>query len=84
MRGENSTPLQRVTGSAPAEHTHVPTSIGVFSKDETLQHIHMKSNENLLDNWYFPDPINQLGRTTYRCGVGGTMRGENSTPLQRE
>lgn len=63
-----------MTGSAPAEHTHVPTSIGVFSKDETLQHIHMKSNENLLDNWYFPDPINQLGRTTYRCGVGGTGR----------
>lgn len=28
-----------------------------------------QSNENLLDNWYFPDPINQNGRMEYESGV---------------
>lgn len=30
------------------------------------------SNPNLLDNWYFPDPINQKGRATY-LGAGYTI-----------
>jgi len=28
------------------------------------------SNPNLLDNWYFADPINQRGRTEYGSGYG--------------
>lgn len=28
------------------------------------------SNPNLLDNWYFVDPVNQRGQTEYESGIG--------------
>ena len=58
-------------GAAVAEHTHTPYSIGAAG------------NPNLLDNWYFADPINQRGNTVYN-GSGYTvdrwkMFGEGAT-----
>ena len=39
--------------------------------DPIMPHmIGAKSNENLLDNWYFSDPINQRGQTEYSSGYG--------------
>lgn len=49
---------------------------GGFSgtEDEFRALMGVRSNQNLLDNWYFADPVNQKGQTVYQEG-GYTIDG---------
>lgn len=51
-------------GAATANHTHTPASIGAATAD----HTHNTPNPNILDNWYFGNPVNQQGETSYTNG----------------
>ena len=46
-----------------------PSTIGAYSKSETDNLLSSKPNPNLLDNWYFCNPVNQRGQTSY-SGAG--------------
>ena len=46
----------------------LPSSIGAYSKEETDTLLQKKVNPNLLDNWYFLNPINQRGVTSGTAG----------------
>lgn len=49
--------------SEPKEDSQNPvTSGGVYKKTSWM------CNPNLLDNWYFANPVNQRGQTTYNSG----------------
>ena len=37
--------------------------VGAYSKTETDSLLQKKANPNLLDNWYFANPVNQRGKT---------------------
>ena len=57
-------------GAAPAVHTHTPDQVGAV-------------NPNLLDNWYFANPVNQRGGTVVTPGApyfdeSGTQIGTTS------
>lgn len=39
---------------------------------ELIDELHQKSNLNILDNWYFLNPVNRLGKSTY-SGQGVTI-----------
>lgn len=43
-----------------------------------------QSNKNLLDNWYFVDPINQRGQTEYTGTVYGIDRWKNNTDQTKQ
>ena len=40
-------------------------AVGAYSKTETDKLLQKKVNPNLLDNWYFANPVNQRGKTEY-------------------
>lgn len=42
--------------------------VGAYSKDEVDAFLSEKPNHNLLDNWYFGNPVNQRGKTEYTSG----------------
>ena len=48
--------------------------IGAYSKIETDSLLSSKPNPNLLDNWYFGNPINQRGQTSYTGEAYGIDR----------
>ena len=51
-----------------------PGQVVGFGAEGAAQAVSGWSNPNLLDNWYFSDPINQRGRTEYNvAGVGYTI-----------
>lgn len=39
--------------------------IGAYTKEEVSSLLLKKPNPNLLDNWYFGNPVNQRGKTSY-------------------
>jgi len=53
------------------------------TEEEFAALLGVKSNQNLLDNWYFADPINQRGQTEY-TGRGYTIDRYNLSTSIRE
>lgn len=49
-----------------------------FGADGGAQAVQGWSNPNLLDNWYFPDPINQRGKTEYSKNIYTIDRWNNN------
>lgn len=47
--------------------------------DDTITKTSQLTGRNLLDNWYFADPINQRGQTSYTGAVYGVDRWRSST-----
>lgn len=41
--------------------------------DDLKERLLFSSNPNLLDNWYFPDPVNQRGKTVYEYPGDGHL-----------
>lgn len=53
--------------------------VGAYSKDEVDAFLSEKPNPNLLDNWYFGNPVNQRGQTSYTGAVYGIDRWNGSS-----
>jgi hypothetical protein len=70
LRGERGVPGVYIgSGNMPAGYNvQIDPNGDSFSADELAR----ISNPNLLDNWYFADPVNQRGQTEY-TGTGYTI-----------
>ena len=67
------TKIEDVDGLDTALQKKADTS-SVYTKTETNTLLQKKVNPNLLDNWYFGNPINQRGQTSYTGEVYGIDR----------
>lgn len=47
--------------------------IGAYTKEEVSSLLLKKPNPNLLDNWYFGNPVNQRGKTSYAGAAAYTI-----------
>lgn len=51
-------------------HGVTPAQIGAYTKEEVSSLLLEKPNPNLLDNWYFGNPVNQRGLRSYANSSG--------------
>lgn len=69
-KGDPST----VNGIAADDSGNIALTAGdvnAYSKTEADNLLQKKVNPNLLDNWYFANPVNQRGQTTYTTSSDG-------------
>lgn len=63
--GDNDEPVRLGNISAPVSELDVVNKQYADGKYAPADHTHDYHRKNLLDNWYFADPINQRGVTQY-------------------
>lgn len=68
--GGGVTSFKGRTGSViPASGDYTAEMVGAYSKEETDTLLQKKVNPNLLDNWYFGNPVDQRGGYVVPPGV---------------